>query len=335
MFHVGLIGLGRIGKLHAENLVKEFPQANLAVVADPFLNDDMRAWAQSLGIKNLTAHPDEVFRHPQVEAVLICSPTPTHEALIIEAAQAGKHVFCEKPIGSDIAQIERALEEVEKRGVKLQVGFVRRFDHNHRKVRESVKEGKIGKPYLVKITSRDPQPPSLEYLKASGGIFFDMTIHDFDMARYLSGSEVEEVFACGTVLVDEAVAGLHDFDTAVVTLRFTNGMIGIIDNCRQAVYGYDQRTEVHGSQGCIWVENDRPNTSLLLTRNGTVREPFLWFFLERYKQAFIDELKAFFHALGENTQPPVDGVDGLKAVLIAQAASRSAREGRIVKVGER
>ncbi|WP_369018762.1 inositol 2-dehydrogenase [Thermatribacter velox] len=332
MIKLGLVGAGRIGRLHAENIVYGIRGAELVTVADTLLNEEMEQWAYSLGVPKASKRVEDVFSDPEIDAVLICSPSNTHEDYIMEAARNGKHIFCEKPIGSNLSKIEKALQVVEDNKVKLQIGFVRRFDHNHKKVHDAVKEGKIGEPWLVKITSRDPQPPSVDYLKTSGGIFFDMTIHDFDMARYLSGSDVVEVSACGAVLVNPVVADLNDFDTAIVTLRFENGALGVIDNCRQAVYGYDQRTEVHGSKGCVWVENDRPNTSLVLTAQGTLGEPFLWFFVERYKEAFIAEIRVFIDAIEKNLDPPVDGMDGFKAVLIARAADESAREGKPVKV---
>ncbi|WP_406676348.1 inositol 2-dehydrogenase [Moorella sp. ACPs] len=334
MVRLGLIGAGRIGKVHAENIVSRIREVELKKIADIYLNNDIKEWAHSIGIKNVTNDAGEIFRDPEIDAVLICSSSDTHERFIIEAAKAGKHIFCEKPIGSDIEKIKEALEIVENKGVKLQVGFVRRFDHNHKKVHDAVKEGKIGEPYLVKITSRDPQPPPLNYLKVSGGLFFDMTIHDFDMARYLSGSEVEEVFVHAAVLVDPAIGEIGDFDTAIITMRFKNGMLGVIDNCRKAIYGYDQRTEVHGSRGCIMVENDRPNTSMLLTNEGTLSEKLLWFFLERYNDAFAMELKSFIDAIINDTQPPVTGIDGLKAVLVAEAAAISAKEGKPIKVND-
>ncbi|MGQ9622684.1 MAG: inositol 2-dehydrogenase [Candidatus Caldatribacteriaceae bacterium] len=332
MIKLGLIGAGRIGRLHAENVVREIPEARLICVADTFMNEEMQKWALGLGVCKVSSKVPDVFNNPDIDAVLICSPSTTHEEYIIEAARCRKHIFCEKPIGSNVTKIEEALRVVDDNKVKLQVGFVRRFDHNHRKVRKAVEEGKIGELYLVRITSRDPQPPSIEYVKTSGGLFFDMTIHDFDMARYLSGSDVDEVFAHASALVDPGIAALGDFDTAVVTLRFKNGVLGVIDNCRKAVYGYDQRTEAHGSKGCVLVENDRPNTSLLLTAEGGLSERFLWFFVERYKDAFVEEMRAFVRAVEEDLNPPVDGLDGLKAVLIAQAADRSAREGRPIRV---
>ncbi|OIQ11007.1 inositol 2-dehydrogenase [Neomoorella thermoacetica] len=334
MLKIGLIGAGRIGKVHAENIAYKIPGVQLKTIADILLNDNIKEWAHSIGVENVTKDAQEIFSDPEIDAVLICSSSDTHEQYIIEAAKAGKHIFCEKPIGSNIDRIKEALEIVENKGVKLQIGFVRRFDHNHKKVHDAVKEGKVGEPYLVKITSRDPQPPSMNYLKVSGGLFFDMTIHDFDMARYLSDSEVEELFVHAAVLVDPTIGNIGDVDTAVVTMKFKNGMLGVIDNCRKAVYGYDQRTEVHGSKGCIMVENDRPNTSLLLTNEGILSEKLLWFFLERYNEAFAMEIKAFIDAIINDSQPLVTGIDGLKAVLIANAAEKSAKEGKPIKVAQ-
>ncbi|MGQ9472566.1 MAG: inositol 2-dehydrogenase [Candidatus Caldatribacteriaceae bacterium] len=334
MVSIALIGAGRIGKLHAENIVREIRGARLVSIADVWLNEEMEKWACDLGVSKVTRNVEDIFIDSNVDAVLICSPSLTHEEYIVKAARNGKHIFCEKPIGSDVAKIEEALQVVEREKVKLQVGFVRRFDHNHRRVHDAVKNGEIGTPYLVKITSRDPQPPSWEYLKSSGGIFFDMSIHDFDMARYLSESDIEEVFAHTAVCVDPAIAELGDFDTAVITMKFKNGMLGVIDNCRQAPYGYDQRTEVHGSKGCVMVENDRPNTAVVLTAEGMQGERFLWFFTERYREAFVAEMKDFVRVVKGGGEPLVSGVDGLKAVLIAQAADKSAREGKPVKVTE-
>ncbi|MGB9553447.1 MAG: Gfo/Idh/MocA family oxidoreductase, partial [bacterium] len=237
MVKLALIGAGRIGKLHAENIVYGIHEAQLVMIADTLLNGDMEQWARGLGVSKVTRNAEEIFTDPSVDAVLICSPSPTHEEYIMKAAHNGKHIFCEKPIGSDVAKIRQALQVVEENKVKLQVGFVRRFDHNHRRVRDAVRNGEIGEPYLLKITSRDPQLPSMEYLRSSGGIFFDMTIHDFDMARYLAGSDVEEVFAHATVCIEPAIKEFGDFDTAITTMKFKNGMLGVIDNCRQASYG--------------------------------------------------------------------------------------------------
>lgn len=330
---VGILGAGRIGKLHATNIAG-MQDAKIKVIADPFANDEMVKWAVGIGVKNVTKNPEEVFSDAEINTVIICSSTDTHADFIIKAAEAGKNIFCEKPIDLDIAKIKKALAAVEKAGVKLQVGFVRRFDHNHKKVRDLVVEGKVGEPHIVKISSRDPQRPPMEYVKVSGGIFIDMMIHDFDMARYLSGSDVEEVYAVGSVLIDNKFAEYGDVDTAMVILKFTNGALGFIDNSRETLYGYDQRTEVFGSKGCAAVTNDTPNTATLTTSDGVFSEKPVWFFLERYNDAFIAEMRAFFDAIINDTETPVTGFDGLRPVQIAMAAGKSLKEGRPVKISE-
>ena len=334
VLNLGVFGAGRIGKLHVENLTKSVGGVRVKTIVDVVFNDDTKQWAKNAGIENISMDEQTILSDKEIDAVVICSSTHTHTDLIIKAAAAGKHIFCEKPIGSDIVQIKKALNAVKKAGVKLQVGFVRRFDHNHKAVEEAVRRGAIGKPEIIKITSRDPAAPPIEYVKVSGGIFFDMMIHDFDMARFLAGSEVTEVFAKGVVLVDQAIGDAGDVDTAIVTLTFANGAIGVIDNCRRAPYGYDQRTEVLGELGCVQDENDRPNTTLLSTGNGVTLEKPLWFFLERYNDAFITEMKAFVQAITENGEVPVTGLDGLESVRIAMAAKRSLDERRAVLLSE-
>ncbi|NDL67504.1 inositol 2-dehydrogenase [Anaerotalea alkaliphila] len=331
---VGILGAGRIGKLHAENVAYRIPMMEIKTIADPYMNEGMEAWARGIGVDNVTKDPQEVFGDPEIDAVLICSSTDTHAEFIMKAAEAGKHIFCEKPVDHDVDQINRALKAVEVAGVKLQIGFVRRFDHNHKKVRDMVQGGKIGAPHTIKITSRDPEPPPIEYVKVSGGLFFDMMIHDFDMARYLSGSEVVEVYAKAAVLIDPAIGEAGDVDTAVVTLQFANGAIGIIDNSRSSTYGYDQRVEVHGSKGCVQDFNDLPSTTILTTKEGVLGDPPKWFFLERYNEAFAEELIAFADAINGDKEPVVNGADGLKPVLIAEAANISLREGRPVRLDE-
>ena len=330
---IGLIGAGRIGKLHAELLAAHVPAAEIKTVAEIYI-DGVKEWANQHRISNLTTDYTDILNDAEIEAVLICSSTDTHARLISEAADAGKHIFCEKPIDFDIEKINQALTSVKAAGVKLQVGFNRRFDHNFKKVHELVASGKVGDVHIVKITSRDPAPPPEEYIKVSGGIFLDMTIHDFDMARYLSLDEVEEVFAQGAVLIDPAIGDLGDVDTAIVTLKFKNGAMGVIDNSRQAVYGYDQRVEVFGSKGCVEVKNDFPNSAKLSTTDGVVSEKPLYFFLERYKMSYVEELKAFVDAIANDQQPAVTGNDGLQPVLIGVAALKSLTEKRPVKIEE-
>lgn len=252
----------------------------------------------------------------------------------MEAAKAGKHIFCEKPIDYDLNKVRAAIKAAEDAGVKLQIGFCRRFDHNHRAVYDMVQQGKVGQPHLIRISSRDPEPPSIAYVKVSGGIFYDMMIHDFDMARFLAGSEVEEVYAQGSVLVDPAIGEAGDVDTAVVTLKFASGTIATIDNSRKAVYGYDQRVEVFGSKGVAMNSNDIPNTATFADANGTVGGTAFQVMWDRYQGAFVSEMKAFADAVANDKETPVTGEDGLYPVLMAAAATKSLKEGRPVKISE-
>src|SRR5438270_2433665 len=242
---VGILGVGRIGKIHAENLATRIPEAELSVLADVFPGE-LKTGAARLGISKTASDYKDVINCPQVDAVVICTPTDTHHQIILEAAAAGKHIFCEKPLELSMEKIRSIIKTVQESGVQLMVGFNRRFDQNFSKVREMVSSGKIGNPQVLRISSRDPAPPPENYLRSSGGMFLDMTIHDFDMCRYLVGSEVTEVYAKACVLVDPVFSKVGDWDTALTTLTFQNGAVGTIDNSRQAVYGYDQRVEVFG-----------------------------------------------------------------------------------------
>ncbi|XEC94649.1 inositol 2-dehydrogenase [Paenibacillus tarimensis] len=330
---IGIIGAGRIGKIHAENILR-MPDAELVAISDLFAGPELEAWAAQRGIGQVTKNSDEIIANPDVDAVFICASTDTHVPLIKQAALAGKHIFCEKPVSMDISQTEEAIEAVRIAGVKLQIGFNRRFDHNFKRVREHVQSGTIGQPHLIKITSRDPNPPHEEYIKVSGGLFMDMAIHDFDMARYLSGSEVEEVYAQGNVLVDPVFAKYGDVDTAIITLRFENGALGVIDNSRKAVYGYDQRVEVFGNKGNVSIGNDFPNSAVISSENGIISDKPLHFFLERYNEAYIEETKQFIDCLLNGKALVVDGNDGLQAEKIALAAKISCRLNRPVKLSE-
>ncbi len=330
---IGVIGAGRIGRIHATNLMQRIDGVTVAAIADPKIGG-ARGWVDSLAISRVSEEYRMILDDDEIDAVYVCSSTDTHARIVEEAAGAGKHIFCEKPIDLDVPRVRSALDAVRTAGVALQIGFNRRFDHNFSAVRDAVAAGEIGQVHLVKITSRDPEPPPVEYVKVSGGMFLDMTIHDFDMARFLTGSEVTAVSAAGAVLVDPAIGEAGDIDTAVVTLWFENGAIGVIDNSRQAVYGYDQRVEVFGSAGMVQAGND---TSTRVTRtdvDGRVSEKPLWFFLERYAQAFLAESEAFVSALREGTEPAVNGEDGLKPILICLAAGKSLREGRVVQIEE-
>ena len=330
---IGVIGVGRIGKIHAENLMTRIAGAEAAAIADPKL-EAAQETAQRLRIPKATADYHEILADASIPAVAICSSTDTHAQMIVEAARSGKHIFCEKPIAYDLGKIDTALRAVDEAGVKLQIGFNRRFDPNFRRVRQMVAEGKIGQPHILRITSRDHAPPPIEYVRVSGGIFFDMTIHDFDMARYLMGSEVEAVYAAGSVLVDPQIGTAGDIDTALVTLQFANGAIGAIDNSRKAVYGYDQRVEVFGSAGALEARNETPDRVVHSSADGVYSARPLYFFLERYMESFIAEMSEFVRCVRQDQPPPVSGLDGRIPVVMAMAASRSYQEGRPVRLSE-
>ncbi len=325
----GIIGAGRIGKLHADNLLSRVDGARLKAITDPFLDED---WVASRNIPLTGKDHRILLDDPEIDAILIGSPSAEHAPQMIECAEAGKHIFCEKPIALDPEIIRNALAEVDKSGVKLQVGFNRRFDPNFSAVQHQVASGALGDPHIIRITSRDPAPPPAEYVAGSGGMFLDMTIHDFDMARFLSSSEVTEVHAYGAVLVDPEIGKAGDIDTAVISLKFANGALGIIENSRKAVYGYDQRVEVFGAKGTAMADNNTPTSMIVLNESGTIRDKPLYFFLERYKTAFVVEMQAFVDAIREDKPTLVSGKDGLVPVLIAMAAKESLKTGKPVQV---
>lgn len=330
--NIGIIGAGRIGQVHADNITFRLRNANLIGVS---------SGSRQLAERCSLAHGCEPFydyheliEDPSVDAVCICSSSNQHTAQIIAAARAGKHIFCEKPIDTSIDVIDKALIEVRKAGVKLQVGFNRRFDQNYRRVRDAIVSGEIGTPQIMHITSRDPSPPPLEYVKASGGIWMDCTIHDMDMARFLTGSEVEEVYVLGAVNINPEIEQYGDVDTSIVTMRFANGVIGTIDNSRQAVYGYDQRCEVLGSGGSIQINNNYQNSAVISNAKAVKRDLPMNFFMDRYTDSFIVEMNEFCDAVLNDQPVPCTGLDGRAPVLIALAAKKSYQERRPVKLTE-
>ena len=329
---IGVIGVGRIGRMHAELLARQVPGASVTFVHDAF-EQAARDLGDELGVA-VAADVDELLSADDVDAVAICTSTGTHADLIVAAAQAGKAIFCEKPVSLELAEVDRALAAVEEAGVPFQIGFNRRFDPAHAAVAAAVADGAIGVPQLVRISSRDPAPPPLEYLRGSGGIFLDMTIHDFDMARFVTGREVEEVFAVGEVLIDPEIGEVGDVDTAVVTLRHEDGCLTTIDNSRQAVYGYDQRVEVFGSAGMAASENPLANTTVIRTRAGAQAARLPYFFLERYIPSYLLEWEAFVAAVGAGETPPVTTTDARAPLVLGLAAWRSLREERPVRVAE-
>jgi myo-inositol 2-dehydrogenase / D-chiro-inositol 1-dehydrogenase len=329
---IAILGSGRIGRMHAELVARQVPGAALACVQD--VNS---AAAESVGRAfgaPFTIDADEVFASADVDAVAVCSSTDTHVPLLIGAAKAGKAIFCEKPVSLDLAAVDEALAVIEASGVPLQIGFNRRFDPAHASVQEAVASGAIGEVHLVRITSRDPAPPPIEYIKVSGGIFLDMTIHDFDMARFVTGSEVVEVFATAAVRVDPAIGDAGDVDTAVVVLTHDNGAITTIDNSRQAVYGYDQRVEAFGSAGVAASDNPPQHTGTRRTVAGTSGPTIPYFFLDRYIPSYLRGWAAFVSYVTRGGPSPVNANDGRAPLLIGLAAWRSVREGRPVKVSE-
>jgi myo-inositol 2-dehydrogenase/D-chiro-inositol 1-dehydrogenase len=329
---IGVVGVGRIGRMHAELLARQVPGAALAMVYDAFPET-----AESVGA-NLgapaAASVDELLHAPEVEAVAICASTETHADLLVAAARAGKPAFCEKPISLDLPEVDRALSAVAEAGIPVQIGFNRRFDPAHESVARAVADGTIGDVHLVRISSRDPAPPPLEYVRGSGGIFLDMTIHDFDMARYVTDSEVVEVFARGALRVAPNFADVGDVDTAVVTLVHENGCLSVIDNSRQAAYGYDQRVEAFGSRGMAASENPLAHTGVVRTAEGTSAAVLPHFYLDRYVPSYLGEWRAFVGAVRDGRTPPVTPADGRAPLVIGLAAWRSLRENRPVRVAE-
>jgi myo-inositol 2-dehydrogenase / D-chiro-inositol 1-dehydrogenase len=329
---IGVLGAGRIGSMHAELIERQVPGASVRVIHDA-REDAARDVAERLGVAAAGA-TEEVLADDGVDAVAICSSTATHADLIVAAAEAGKAIFCEKPVSLELAEVDRALAAVDAAGVPFQIGFNRRFDPGHAAVAAAVADGSVGEPQLVRITSRDPAPPPMAYVRGSGGIFLDMTIHDFDMARFVARSEVVEVFARGAVRIDPAFAEAGDVDTAVVTLVHADGCLTTIDNSRQAVYGYDQRVEVHGSAGMAASENPLANAAVVRTQDGMRGATLPYFYLERYIPSYLGEWEAFVGAVAAGDPPPVSGADARAPLVIGLAAWRSLREGRPVRVEE-
>ena len=334
MVTIGIIGAGRIGKVHTESICNYVRNARIKTVADPFMNDATAQWMKSMGVENTCTDYHEILNDPEIQAVLICSSTNTHSPISLEAIAAGKHVFCEKPIDHDLSKIKKVVEALKGSNIKYQVGFNRRHDHNFAAVKQAINDGKVGDVHIIKITSRDPEPPSAEYAAVSGGMFLDMTIHDFDMVRFLAGCDAEEIYVQSAVLVDPAIGEAGDVDTAVITLKMENGAIAVIDNSRRAAYGYDQRAEVFGSKGMVATANDTLSTAVVSNAEGVTGEKPLYFFLERYMQSFATEVKGFINAIENDTDTLVGVEDGLKPVLMGIAAKKSVLEHRPVKLSE-
>lgn len=326
-----VLGVGRIGSMHAEYLHRRVDGAEVVGVFDVDAEGARKVGAD-LGVQVAATLADALAI--EADAVAICTSTDTHVDCMVAAAEAGRAIFCEKPISLDVTQVDRGLAAVDAAGVPLHIGFNRRFDPSHKAVADAVAHGAVGDVAIVNITSRDPAPPPISYIEVSGGIFNDMTIHDFDMARYVTGSEVETVYAVGAVRVDPAIGAAGDVDTAVVVLTHENGAITTIDNSRKATYGYDQRVEAFGSNGMASSSNHHEFSAVLATDQGFRQPPLQNFFLERYTASYLDQWAAFVDAIVDGTPMPVSGADGRAPLVIGMAAKKSMNEGRPVRIEE-
>jgi myo-inositol 2-dehydrogenase/D-chiro-inositol 1-dehydrogenase len=325
-----LLGAGRIGKVHAKAVTGN-PDAKLVAVADA-MPDAAKAIAQQYNCEIRTI--DQILASKDVDAVVVCTPTDTHADLIEKFSNARKAIFCEKPIDLSVARVQEVLKTVKKNKSILMVGFNRRFDPHFMAVRAAIDAGEIGEVEMVTIVSRDPGPPPVDYIKRSGGIFRDMTIHDFDMARFLLGEEIDSVSAQASVLVDKAIGKAGDYDSVSVMLSTRSGRHATISNSRRASYGYDQRIEAHGTKGAVSAENQRAVSIEVATSTGYRRPPLLDFFMTRYTQAYANEIAAFIDAIAGKRPAKPDGADGLAALALADAALKSVKERRAVKVKE-
>lgn len=335
MLKIGIIGAGRIGKVHLESISYHVKNATVTAMADPFMNEETEKLIRSYGVSKVTKDYKDILNDKDIDAVLVCSSTDTHAAISIEAINAGKHVFCEKPVDHSIKKIQAVADALKEHpNIKFQVGFNRRFDHNFAAIRKAYDDGKIGEAHILKITSRDPEPPNPAYIKVSGGIFLDMTIHDFDMACFLTDSDVEELYVNSAVLVDPAIGEQGDVDTAIITMKMANGALAVIDNSRKAAYGYDQRAELFGSKGMVATSNDTVSSAVISNADGVTGEKPLFFFLERYMGSFSEEMRQFTEAVINDTEVPVGIHAGLQSVKIGLAARKSVEEHRPVKISE-
>lgn len=336
MINVGIIGAGRIGQVHARSILTGVPEARILSIADPYMKPEVAEWAKSMGIENVYEDYHKILEDERIDAVLICASTNLHAPISLEAIAAGKHIFCEKPIDQDLDKIEEVKKALLASPKKLvyQVGFNRRYDHNYRALRDTVRSGKIGEVQYVRVSSRDPEPPPAKYVAVSGGMFMDMMIHDLDMVRYLSGAEIEEIYAQGACLIDPEIGKAGDIDTCTITMKLSNGALATVDGSRKAVYGYDQRGEVFGSKGCATTQNDSLSNVVLSTVDGVTGEKPLWFFLERYMGSYQAEIKEFIGCILKGEEPSSGIEDGLLSVKLAIACGKSLKENRPVRVSE-
>lgn len=328
---IGIIGMGRIGKIHLENVSTRIDGVEVAAVINP--SKAGQDYASKFGVATVSSDAGIVFNNPEIDAILICSPSDTHADFAILAAEAGKAIFCEKPVDMSLERAKEVVEKVEENNVPMMVAFNRRFDPDFAKVKNSVSQGKIGTIHNLHIISRDPGPPPIEYIKQSGGLFKDMTIHDLDMARFIMGCEVTEVYAKGSCMVDPTIGEVGDIDTATLVLHFENGATAVIENSRKAVYGYDQRLEVFGSKGMLQIKNPLMTNVTGANEYGSYSDVNLNFFIDRYRASYLIEMQEFVYALINKKPMPVGGEDGIKSIILADAAYDSLRENRPIQIG--
>lgn len=332
MIRLGLLGIGRIGRIHLQHINRHFDDATVVAAMSP--SEPGRAFARQLGVPFVTDDASAVIRHPEVDALLICSPTNAHADQICAAAAAGKAIFCEKPVDLTLDKVRRTLSLVEDAGVPLMLAFNQRMDPSFSAVKSAIEQGRIGTLRSIHIISRDPAPPPISYIKSSGGMFLDMSIHDFDMARHLAGAAPIEVYARGANHIDPAIGAAGDIDSAYIMISFENGVTAMIENSRQAAYGYDQRLEAFGSEGMVRAENPLKTTTVLSNADGIHGDRQLDFFIDRYTESYLREMRAFVDALKLGQPMPITGEDGLEAMYIALAAMRSHQESRPVLLSE-
>ncbi|MCC5936579.1 MAG: inositol 2-dehydrogenase [Lunatimonas sp.] len=328
--NIGIIGIGRIGKIHLQNCLTHFREINVLGAMNP--SQSGRNYASQLGVPMVTNDASELIAHTDIDAILVCSATDSHATYVEQAAKAGKAIFCEKPLDLSLDRVRQTLALVEECGVPLMLAFNQRFDPSFAEAKQLIDSGELGSIRSLRLISRDPGPPPLSYIKRSGGMLMDMTIHDFDMARYQVGAEVVEVYARGANLVSDEIKEAGDIDFASIMLTFSNGAIATIENCRETSYGYDQRMEVFGSNGMIRIENPVKTSTLLSGPLGTLEGKNLDFFMDRYAESYRLELAAFFEALTAGKPMAATGYDGLKAMEIAEAAMRSIAQNRPVRL---
>ena len=323
--NIGIVGLGRIGKMHAKNICQSLPLFNLKSIADPDPNTD---FTQNLEDVVISDNIDNVLSDKTITAVIVCSPTPTHYEIIKKCVMQKKHVFCEKPISFSEDEIKELITIKNKQNIFIQVGLNRRFDQDFLVAKEKMDSRALGDIHTIHITNHDASIPSFKFLKSSGGMLFDLCIHDFDMLNFLTGEKIKEIYVNGGVFIDKRLRDIDDVDNAIITLELENGVLCLIDSSRQTHYGYDQRIELFGSKGMILVENKKDNLYSLSDSNQTKSSKIKHSFIERYRESYLNELKHFYNSIVSNTTPSVGPENILSAIQVADAGRQSLKNKR-------